>query len=639
MSRILYFVTACSIAWLSFHFQAVDYEIAETLLQKGLVLERDFHFYSQEKYLNVKENLDICTNYLKLGRDERLAWIKARVTVTDNQAIAGKDIKLMEILGLVGGMIVDSSQYQGKGHCNFFLILISDNYIENVHVRSIGIRNLSLDTSKYYNSLSFIQNETWQNPANVEAFFIPYENLWQIVLVSMVDIAEGTKLFLKNGPEPVKKPPHSIYEIEFKKDVIEPVDPDRHYSYLDFERVFHVEPLHSIIVSPTIQEMLENHSIEEELEKLDLDDKETVTSNQMYIEHYMTLDHEKIITDLFYIKWVSATVGFGVFTRQNVNRGDIIGVYGGEVVEQPEDRDYIWGYPTDTIDSKTVELGVDGRTKGNYLRFINSNGRLSNCKPYYIPYNNVWQIIYIATQDLNVDDELTVDYGSGYFTTRGYPYPKPQNFADFPDSLYSESPADIYRHYSYENFHLFNITASLQLEADESVNFDLDSINVLDSAYYKSEKKLIDTDIENSMSFFNRTAQEQMTIDDSRFYIKWVSKEIGYGLFAKESLPEGLILGSLTGEIVQSSSFSPWSFSYTHSSDPSKYKINADRVGNYMRFINDDSDSNCTPHRVPFKNRWHILIVATEALEKDSQILINYQTLGYDSLPNRAKDL
>jgi hypothetical protein len=120
MSRILYFVIACFIAWLSFHFQAVDYEIAETLVQKGLVLERDFHFSSQEYYLNEKENIDLCLTYLKLGLDERLAWIKARVTVTDNQAIAAKDIKLMEILGLVGGMIVDSSQYQGKGHCNLF---------------------------------------------------------------------------------------------------------------------------------------------------------------------------------------------------------------------------------------------------------------------------------------------------------------------------------------------------------------------------------------------------------------------------------------------------------------------------------------------------------------------------------------
>jgi hypothetical protein len=518
------------------------------------------------------------------------------------------------------------------------LSLISDNYIENVQVESNGIRYLSLDTSKYYNSLSFIQNETWQNPANVKAFFIPYENLWQIVLVAMVDIAEGTQLFLKNGAETTEPRPHSGYEIEFKKDIPEPVDLDRQYSYLDFERVFHVEPLHSIIVSPTVQKLFRNHSIEQE--KKFIYQKEIIHANQMYIEHYMTLDHEKIVMDHFYIKWVSTKVGFGVFPKQNVKRGDIIGVYGGEIVEEPEDTDYSWGYPTKYIDSKQVLLTVDARTKGNYMRFVNSNGQLSNCDIYFIPYNGIWQIIYIAVQDINVDDELTIDYGREYFRSRGYEYPHHLNYLEkFSIFLYSESPTDTDRHYSYEDFHLFDISVSFQLGADDSINFNLDSINVFDDRYYKLNKVDIDAKIGDSIGFFNRTAQEQITIDDSRFYIKWISEDVGYGLFAKKPLPKGLVLGSLTGEIVQSSSFSPWSFSYTHSSDRSKYKINSDKGGNYLRFINHDlKNSNCEAHRVPFKNRWHILMITLEELEKDSEILFDYDELDYAELPDRAQD-
>ena len=123
-----------------------------------------------------------------------------------------------------------------------------------------------------------------------------------------------------------------------------------------------------------------------------------------------------------YLQWISPDIGYGVFAAQNIAKNDFIGVYTGQLRVMrlpgdpvPEDVDYAWYYP---ICTKTGDrILIDGKLKGNELRFINHDQR-PNTKCIDVLVNGRFYMCYIATKDIAKDTQLTISYGDGYWDSR-----------------------------------------------------------------------------------------------------------------------------------------------------------------------------------------------------------------------------
>lgn len=124
-----------------------------------------------------------------------------------------------------------------------------------------------------------------------------------------------------------------------------------------------------------------------------------------------------------YLKWISKEIGYGIFALQAIKKGDFIGVYAGKlrVIKSSEETpaenvDYAWYYPINALND--TRLLIDGKYVGNELRFINhSTDPNTKCMDLFI--DGVFYLGYIATKDIAQDSELTVDYGCGYWDSRG----------------------------------------------------------------------------------------------------------------------------------------------------------------------------------------------------------------------------
>ncbi len=123
-----------------------------------------------------------------------------------------------------------------------------------------------------------------------------------------------------------------------------------------------------------------------------------------------------------YLQWISKDIGYGVFAAASIAKDDFIGVYAGQLRPMrgpldmpPEDVDYAWFYPiNNTFDQRLL---VDGKFKGNELRFINHDQN-PNTKCIDVLVNGVFYMCYIATQNIAKYEQLTISYGDGYWQSR-----------------------------------------------------------------------------------------------------------------------------------------------------------------------------------------------------------------------------
>lgn len=123
-----------------------------------------------------------------------------------------------------------------------------------------------------------------------------------------------------------------------------------------------------------------------------------------------------------YLQWISQDIGYGVFAQKNIAKNDFIGAYTGEIrlmrnstTQKTEDVDYAWYYPINAPSG--AKLLIDGKFKGNELRFINHDQN-PNTKCIDVLINGMFYLCYIATKDIAKGTQLTISYGDGYWDSR-----------------------------------------------------------------------------------------------------------------------------------------------------------------------------------------------------------------------------
>jgi len=124
----------------------------------------------------------------------------------------------------------------------------------------------------------------------------------------------------------------------------------------------------------------------------------------------------------------TANRGWGVYSNENLVRGEFIDVYLGEVLTNDdaterennanmEKGSYLYSLDKFVNDDPTLTLDtcyvVDGQYMGNATRFINHSCE-PNCRQYTVSYNKydlrVYNLAFFADEDISAGTELTFDY-------------------------------------------------------------------------------------------------------------------------------------------------------------------------------------------------------------------------------------
>lgn len=115
-----------------------------------------------------------------------------------------------------------------------------------------------------------------------------------------------------------------------------------------------------------------------------------------------------------------------------------------------------------------------------------------------------------------------------------------------------------------------------------------------------------------------------------RLSVRWKSPEMGYGLFAREALYKGEIVGAYSGKVQWLSYFSkkrdvtytaelfrtfPWSRPLV---------VDAKKVGSFLRFINHNEEPNLGVEYVRVCSLPFLLVSPLRSIEPDEELFLSY---------------
>ncbi|KAI9359923.1 hypothetical protein DFJ73DRAFT_773855 [Zopfochytrium polystomum] len=211
------------------------------------------------------------------------------------------------------------------------------------------------------------------------------------------------------GPSPSSPRTPSSHKFPVGRDAI-----DSSYFHDDFPTHFGLSVLHTTHVDSSVAEYLKAHDIKQDeryTEDPEVADEWRRRIGWVFEDGFP--DEQR-----FEVRWVSKEIGYGVFAKMHVAKGSIVGVF-GSVITNSDNSDYMWTYPSEILDAdgNVISLGFDAQYRGNFLRFVNhADG--PNTEVVYVPYDGIWQIVYMAVRLIEAGEELTVDYGSNYWEHR-----------------------------------------------------------------------------------------------------------------------------------------------------------------------------------------------------------------------------
>ncbi|ORX92411.1 SET domain-containing protein [Basidiobolus meristosporus CBS 931.73] len=192
--------------------------------------------------------------------------------------------------------------------------------------------------------------------------------------------------------------------------------PDERRFYMeDFKEYHQVIPAHTMMVDPLIERFVHAHDIRTD---------EEYTEDE-YSQHRLSLKYGPYITEgtrndkRYYIRWVDDIRGYGLFASVNIPSGAILGVYGGYLTNNSYTTDYMWNYKGQVLDDQgeKVDLGIDAKLHGNWFRFANHHDE-PNTRGVYVPFNNMWHVMYVTETAIVADSQIFVSYGSNYWKER-----------------------------------------------------------------------------------------------------------------------------------------------------------------------------------------------------------------------------
>lgn len=124
------------------------------------------------------------------------------------------------------------------------------------------------------------------------------------------------------------------------------------------------------------------------------------------------------------VQKINENVGYGVFAKERINTGSVIGIYGGELrrfddVDEADGNGFVFGFQ-DTPELKGWY--VDGRRCTNFTAFMNhANPDSVHCNVVPVEYlgEEGPMIVFVATKTICPMDQLLYNYGDHYWRNLG----------------------------------------------------------------------------------------------------------------------------------------------------------------------------------------------------------------------------
>jgi hypothetical protein len=119
------------------------------------------------------------------------------------------------------------------------------------------------------------------------------------------------------------------------------------------------------------------------------------------------------------IRWLGGKLGYGLFAKKDLKKGEIIGRYTGilTLTEKTQDKSYAFEWPGTPYEGICT---IDGREIGNYTRFMNhTTVERSNASPVEFFYNGVPEILFVTDKPVRAGSQLLYSYGKGYWEALG----------------------------------------------------------------------------------------------------------------------------------------------------------------------------------------------------------------------------
>jgi hypothetical protein len=121
------------------------------------------------------------------------------------------------------------------------------------------------------------------------------------------------------------------------------------------------------------------------------------------------------------VRWIDATIGYGLYAKVSYKRNETIGFYAGYLTRKKENLDYAFEWPDTPYEGG--KICIDGRLQGNATRFMNhaseKNGKnrnsANNVSTVEFFYEGLPYIIFIAQRSILAGEQLCYDYGDGYW--------------------------------------------------------------------------------------------------------------------------------------------------------------------------------------------------------------------------------
>ncbi|MCH9631303.1 MAG: hypothetical protein S4CHLAM37_13250 [Chlamydiia bacterium] len=121
------------------------------------------------------------------------------------------------------------------------------------------------------------------------------------------------------------------------------------------------------------------------------------------------------------VKYVSEDVGYGLFTLSPIYKGSFVGEYTGLICDGNcyyKMKNYLFKYPVKNEAGN--DLSIDAEPYGNHTRFMNHSFS-PNLEHHYAFHNGLYHLIFVANRDIKKGEQLTFNYGHGYWYLRGAP--------------------------------------------------------------------------------------------------------------------------------------------------------------------------------------------------------------------------
>jgi hypothetical protein len=127
---------------------------------------------------------------------------------------------------------------------------------------------------------------------------------------------------------------------------------------------------------------------------------------------------------------ISDEVGHGLFAGEDIEPEGFLAEFTGLVRHNRNDdgeNDYLfnctvrqkWGLWD--LFERFVHLTIDGRDRGNYLRFMNHSARHANVRPVYVIIDGVKHLVLVATKFIPAGQQMFLNYGPAYWRHRHQP--------------------------------------------------------------------------------------------------------------------------------------------------------------------------------------------------------------------------